>query len=305
MIYILLASYNGEKFIEEQLRSLLAQTEQNFILFVNDDKSTDNTYKILQEYSKMYPEKIFATQNDTNSGSAKHNFFKLMTECKSDYVMLCDQDDIWLPDKIEKTLKKMHELEHKYSKDTPIAIRTNLTVVDENLKIIKKSMWTKIRQINRNINLRTVLGCNVITGCTAMYNRALADLIFGNPKYFIMHDYWLALIACAFGKVGSLLQPTILYRQHANNCVGFKKTKSNSCDLYNTFYQAHSFLDVYSTSISKKNLKLINSYIQIPKMNKVCRVWTMVKLRTFCSGGPLKKILHVLLIFRSKKLTGY
>ena len=106
MVSILLASYNGAPYIAAQIDSILQQTFRDFMLYIRDDCSNDGTWEIVQAYAAKEPDRIVALQNEENSGSAKHNFFKMMQEHQDNYVMLCDQDDVWHPDKIEKNRDK-------------------------------------------------------------------------------------------------------------------------------------------------------------------------------------------------------
>jgi len=188
VISILLASYNGENYIAEQIESLLAQTEKDFKLFIRDDKSTDETFSIAQGYERKYPGKIFAMQNSENTGGAKRNFIKMMIEHKDEYVMLCDQDDVWLPDKIEKSLEKIREMEEYYGTSMPILVHTDLKVVDEGLNVISHSYEAMANTSFKNNALRNLLTMNIAAGCTALYNRALADIIQAEPSYFVIHD---------------------------------------------------------------------------------------------------------------------
>lgn len=233
MISILMATYNGERYIKEQIDSILAQTVQDFVLYINDDCSTDATPAILAEYAARCPGKVIVTANANNSGSSKQNFLHLMARPAApapaaDYFMLADQDDFWLPDKIEKTLAKMRELEAAHGADTPLLAYTDLKVAAEDLTIIADSMMHRVNADFADISLKGELVQNTLTGCTAMYNRALAALITEStlPAYTVMHDWWLMLLAVTFGHAGYLAEPTILYRQHGDNSVGTRNMRS-------------------------------------------------------------------------------
>ena len=112
-IYILLATYNGEKYLKEQLDSLFEQTNQHWTLWIHDDNSKDNTVNIIKKYKSKYPDQIEFLDDDISTGGAKENFTYLLDNINDDYdyIMFCDQDDVWLEDKIEITLKKMLEIE--------------------------------------------------------------------------------------------------------------------------------------------------------------------------------------------------
>ena len=308
MISILLASYNGGKYITEQIDSLLAQTNLDFKLFIRDDKSTDNTYEIISEYAQKYPGKIFASQNERNSGGAKHNFIKMMIEHKNDYVMLCDQDDIWLPDKIEISLAKIREMETMHGKETPLLVHTDLHVVNERLKTISPSFKAAMNADYSKTRLRNQIIQNTLTGCTAIYNRALSDLVTETPQYMIMHDWWLMLITAAFGKATALDEQTVLYRQHGNNDTGAKdvRTLRYKIDkllhgkevrkaLSDTYMQARSFFDLFHGNLTSVQKDLLTKYCDIPNHVKPVRWITICRLGVL-KNGFARKIANFIFI---------
>ena len=135
-ISVLMAAYNGSRYIRRQLDSLLGQTVTGFRIFIQDDCSTDGTWDILAEYEQAYPGRFIITRTKKNTGSPKFNFIQLMINTRDDYLFLSDQDDIWLPDKVEKTLARVMELERQYGRGTPILVHSDLTVVNEQLDTI-------------------------------------------------------------------------------------------------------------------------------------------------------------------------
>ena len=298
MISILLTSYNGEKYISEQIESLLNQTMQDFRLFISDDRSTDNTFEIALEYAGKYPGKINIVQNKENSGGAKYNFIKMMIEHKDDYVMLCDQDDVWLPNKIEATLTKMKTMENEFGARTPLLVHTDLCVVNEKLETISPSFKAAMNADYGKTRLHNQIIQNTLTGCTAMYNRALADLIIiGIPPFIVMHDWWLMLIASAFGKISSLDMQTVLYRQHNMNEIGAKDVRTfryklrkiiNNKEIKEaiagTYLQAESFLNVYKRQLSQEQIDLLEEYCKIPLKNKLKKWQTVLRLGTLKNG---------------------
>ena len=134
-ISILLAAYNGEKYIREQIESVLSQTYANWELIAHDDGSSDATPAILSEYASLYPEKIRIIDAPP-TGSAKDNFFFLMNNTDGQYVMFCDQDDVWHADKLEKTIAEMQSIEEELSPETPILVFSELRVTDENMNTL-------------------------------------------------------------------------------------------------------------------------------------------------------------------------
>lgn len=296
MIYIAMATYNGEKFIKQQLDSILNQTYKDWYLYVSDDCSTDNTLTILKEYQSLYPEKIKVISNDIPSKSAENNFFNLILSLDKncDYVALCDQDDVWLENKLELTFYKMCELENKYGKEKPILVHTDLKVVDENLNVLSNSFFEFQNISPERTLLRNLLIQNNITGCTTMINNSLLNLINSKPKECTMHDWWIGLIACCFGYIGYIKTPTMLYRQHSNNQVGAKDAKSVefiSHKLKNRaivkenyrkmFVQANLFLDEFKNNLSDEQKEVLNAYLKIPKLNRFGKIRQIIKYKFY------------------------
>lgn len=307
MINILMATYNGEEYIKQQIESLFNQTIQDFILNVCDDHSTDSTYEILLKYAKQYPDKIHVSQNSQNSGSAKGNFFELMLRNQDDYIMLCDQDDVWLPNKIEISLSAIQKREMVAGKQTPILLHTDLCVVDKDLHMVNPSL-------NHMLDLHVEFGTlasqivqNTITGCTTMYNRALAELI-KKPPFCIMHDWWIGLVATAFGEKIYLPEATILYRQHDRNVIGAKHVHSLGyiinrvlhirdirALLDTTYQQASAFLQEYEMLLNDIQIEFLQEYVSIPTLPKFKRWHKIGKLRTV-KHGFLRRVAQLLYI---------
>lgn len=221
-VAVLIAVYNGEKYLAEQLDSLLAQTYTDWIAYIHDDGSSDRTPMILEQYAHRYPERFILLDGEA-TGSAKDNFFYLFGSVEAPLYMCCDQDDVWLADKIEKTLREMRLAERET--DIPCLVYTDLKIVDESLHVISGSM-DQYQKLNcRDARINHVLVQNVVTGCTMMINRQLRDMILSlkDREKIVMHDWWAALIAAQFGVLHYLDEATILYRQHDENDTGAKK----------------------------------------------------------------------------------
>lgn len=218
-IAILMATYNGEKYICQQIDSILSQTCKDWELYIHDDGSTDNTIAAVESYVEKYPDKIHLIDGKS-TGGAKYNFFYLFGQVEAPYYMTCDQDDVWLDKKIELTYDKMLTIEDKA--DIPCLVYTELRVVDSVLNTIADTMseYQSLDCHKRTIN-QFILQ-NSVTGCTMMVNRALRDkmLRITNIDNTIMHDWWAALVAAQFGKTAFIDEPTILYRQHGDNSLG-------------------------------------------------------------------------------------
>jgi glycosyltransferase involved in cell wall biosynthesis len=220
-VQVLLATYNGERFLREQIDSILAQTLPGVSILARDDGSQDGTVDILREYAQRFPERFQIVPTGSPAGSAKGNFLALMQESTAAYVAFADQDDVWMPEKLELQMAAIRSLERQYGAESPLLVFCNLRVVDDQLALLAPSFWALRNLEPRNIfRLERLLMENVVTGCTALINAPLVRLARSMPEDVPMHDWWVALLACVFGHAAILRRPLLLYRQHANNVIG-------------------------------------------------------------------------------------
>lgn len=225
-VIILLASYQGSAYIREQIGSIQAQTHSNWGLLVRDDGSSDETVAIVSEMAAM-DERIRLMPPDAYAtGGAAANFSALMqlaAQTDGRYFMFADQDDVWIPDKIELLLKKAMNAEAEAGYGAPVLVHSDLEVVDARLQRLHPSFfrYQGIRHRSEG-SLRVLFPQNFVTGCTSLFNRAALDLALPVPSEVVMHDWWLALIAAAAGQIDFVDRPTVRYRQHDLNQVGAK-----------------------------------------------------------------------------------
>ncbi len=307
MVEILLATHNSEKYLRELLDSLLSQTLPDLCILVSDDGSTDGTMEILREYAGNN-KNISLLENSLPLGGAKENFFHLTKHADADYVLFADHDDVWLPNKAEDTLAVMLEMEKESGADTPILVHTDLMVVDERLSLIASSMMESQKLCKTCNTLNRFLPQNHVTGCTMMANRALVRKIrAGDLGLVIMHDWWLALVASAFGRIGFLDQATIKYRQHSKNEIGavdtrgydyvksnLKNTERLKKRLMDTYLQAGEFYETYKNDLSKRNAEIVRSFAEFPKINKFAR-WARLFGYKYFKYGFIRKIGQLIL----------
>lgn len=271
-IDILMATYNGEQYLREQIESILCQTYSEFRLIISDDCSTDNTRKIIKEYEKK-DTRIVSYFQEKNLGYIK-NFEFLLTKVENDIYMLSDQDDYWLPEKIEHTYDFLKE-------NNADLVFTDLTVVDKDQAIINKSFNDLMKltpKINKTVNNKEfVYLYNCVTGCTLMAKKQFLDKILpipSNSKH-LLHDHWIALVTSINGKIAYLPERLINYRQHGNNQIGAKHKN----------YQNDSLEEMRNHFINVK-LGIFESYIKNPKVftnelkdrnNKVYKYYKMLQ----------------------------
>lgn len=292
-IDVVLATYNGSRYLKEQIVSILNQSPAVH-LYIRDDLSNDDTSLILQDYQKAFPDRITVLKSESRLG-IKGNFSRLLEETTSDYVLFADQDDLWLPGKVELTLKRMRKLEEKEGKEKPLLVHTDLIVTDEGLKTLHPSFWRYTHLIPKKAKtFNRLIVQNVITGCTMMLNRPLIQLVLPIPSEALMHDWWCGLAASAFGSIGEVEEATILYRQHQNNTLGAKRFGSLK-HLYEGFKklvrkdlskkkQARIFYDRYKNMLSTGQKRMLEDYLRIDTEPLLFSRYLMLKNRFFKNG---------------------
>lgn len=292
-VYILLAAYNGETYLKAQLESIRQQTYKKWHLIIRDDHSSDDTLTVARRFQADMPEgQVDVFENEIPTGSAGANFLRLIEDAKNAgaaYVMFCDQDDVWLPKKIEYTLKAMKRQETKAAR--PVLVHSDLCVVDEKRHVIAASMQ-RYQKLPTDSSVRQLLIQNNVTGCTVMINAPLLELIWraarcDEAQYIVMHDYWAALTAAVFGDIVYIRRPLIEYRQHGDNSVGamnasgfrymyerYKAGRAQFCErITDTMRQAGAFVTVYEAELEKNPYKaLIKAYAKLPDASKTDKI---------------------------------
>ena len=221
MTAILMSTYNGERYLAEQLDSVIAQTDTEWRLYIRDDGSTDGTVSILHAYAEKDSRLTVITDGE-NLGACR-SFERLLAQSgKADYYAFADQDDVWLPDKLSICLSSIRK-EETASPGKPVLVHTDLKVVDRQLQPIAPSFWQYggiVPDILDN-NIRFIAICNSVTGCAMLMNHAARECALPFLPNVFMHDAWIALaVLKAGGRIISIPQATLLYRQHTDNVCG-------------------------------------------------------------------------------------
>lgn len=306
-ILIVLCSYNGERYIAAQIESILAQTEPGIRLLISDDCSSDRTAEIAAQYAERFPSQVSLVRRKVPSGGAARHFMcalqgaeKLRAQdgARADYVMFADQDDVWHPNKVEKTLHVMQRAERRCGADTALLVHCDMRVTDAAGQV-KADSYVRYQQMSpERRRLNQLLVQNNVTGGAMMMNRALVGRLRRHPvpEHAVMHDHWIALAAAAFGEIVFLDEALYDYRQHDGNVLGASKggrmreiadrlglfrtdgkTKTDmdrrSASAYAAlFRQAAEFGRQYGAELSLTQRKTLRRFLSLPKKTRIGKI---------------------------------
>ncbi len=303
-ICIIMAVYNGEEYLAEQIDSLLNNSCQNFTLHIFNDHSQDRSETIINEYAGKYPGKIYAHHHTENHGVIR-NFLEGTRIMDADYYMFCDQDDVWMPDKIQHSLDAMEQLEST-ADGKPCVVFGDARIVDRNLQALAPSFQRQSRFHTDALDPAHILMENKLIGCTILFNRSLRQMLTTFPSAIRMHDWWIALIGSFFGKITYLDEPLLLYRQHENNVVGgssflaeirnrlFHLQKQRQV-LYDTCAQAAAFRETYQDILTPGQSALLSAFATLPDINWIARRYRILRYH-FLKSGIIRNIGVLLVI---------
>lgn len=288
MVDIVIATFNGEKYIRQQLDSILNQTYRDIRIIIRDDGSDDDTVLIVKEYEKKNPEKVKLIIDSVKCGSSPSNFMQAMKNTSADYIMFSDQDDYWLPIKVQHSLEHMLEIENKVGKDKPVLIFGSYRPVDENLNDIADNV-KKRQEAAYKLNFSSLLVQNYVNGCLMMVNRRLLNMMGEYDDRILMHDWWAALLAAGAGEIKHIEEVMMLYRQHGNNVVGSVNVKSTryrlrklldpstrkTADLY--LKQAKLLCERNNRDLKNENRESLSNFINLYTKRKLFRVISLIR----------------------------
>lgn len=292
---ILLATYNGAPYLPALLASLEAQTDAGFRVLAADDGSSDDTATILRDWaSRMGPQRARILAFPERAGGARGNFARLLAASEARYVLFADQDDVWHPTKVARTLAALRDLEANHGADKPCLAFCDLRVVEADLTVRHPSLWA-FQQLDTvsGLHPRHLLMENVVTGCAMGINAAARSIALPIPDAAIMHDWWLALCCVFAGHVMAIPDALIDYRQHGGNDVGASRWSLYQRLLarlrpegrnggYRLFLkqrldQASAVTRQIGTGISADNRMLLERFAGLPDQSWPVRRWTALK----------------------------
>ena len=313
-IAIVLASYNGARYIEDQIRSIQSQSVESWSLFIRDDGSSDDTVARVTALLGDNHRIILVRDNLGTLGPIK-NFAELMRlalEDGADYVFLADQDDVWHPEKLRIFLDEMGRLERVAGKALPLLVHSDLEVANSAMETIHPS-FMKYTGISPDQSALGILLCqNVVTGCACMVNRALLNLALPVPQGVLMHDWWLALLASACGRIGFIDQALVRYRQHGGNVIGAEsylnrikkfiytptRWRRNLFVVRQSIIQANllaEHLSSYNVVIQNSVRELINGYGKLLNVSPLRRPFILMKYKIH-KQPMLSNILFIMVV---------
>lgn len=311
-ITILMATYNGSAYLERQLDSILNQSYPHWELIIRDDQSTDQTVQLIEKY-KALDSRINIIHAGSAYGSACSNFSALFDWAFQNHktcIMFADQDDIWLPNKIEVSLKHLQQQQLKYGLETPLLSYGNLSFIDDQDQPIKADL-----PLPSSLHLETLMNENYAWGCTMIMNEAAIKLINHIPIDAVNHDYYVALVVSAFGKVNLIEDHLILYRQHAQNVSGnvekmsfssrinryIKDTDYMLKPLIDNYKLVQSFYQTYQGRLNSKQQQMINGFLIAYYKGFFPLLFTMFKYRILKIGtGKNLVYFYTLFLLRKK-----
>ena len=294
-VQIIMATYNGEKYLEEQMDSLLAQTWTDIRVEVCDDGSTDHTCDVIERYAQK-DSRISIHRNEENKGYVR-NFLEGMQRSEAEYIMFCDQDDIWDQNKIEVTLGAMEQAE-RGSADIPILVFTDAINFDSDTG--QGRSHEKSHLNIKKVDTAHLFMENKVIGCTVMVNRAVLPYLTEIPQEIRVHDWWLALICSHFGQIVYVDRPTLRYRQHSGNMIGGSSFGSYVKDrlagirdqreaLHSSYRQGQAFLSLYSDRMTQEQRETAQKFAALAETGWFMRRWNMMKYG-FTKSGMVRNI---------------
>ena len=299
---VILCTYNGEKYLEKQIKSIMEQDREDFCLLYSDDGSTDSTKAILQSLQEKYGRRMRAFPRPMHSGSPAKHFLSILSALAKgevetenlEYIFLADQDDEWFPDKLSKTISVIGEEERKFGESLPILCHTDCTLVNTEGKLLAKSYRRYQKLPGASYRFSRLLLQNHVTGASVGINKALLQYCKEIPEQVKMHDHWLALLANCFGEIQYLPYATYAYRQHGENVLGAKKASvlkeceerlaaSKEKDKEDTIYSSYRALfaqgrelkRLFGERLPEIKRKVLEAFLSLEEKSRLGKITTM------------------------------
>lgn len=298
-IDILMATFNGARWLDTQLASIFAQSYTNWRLIIRDDASTDGTADVIRTWRDRYPHKIlFLDEGNQSRLGLSGNFSALMHASTAAFIAVSDHDDIWYGDKLAKNVSAVVTLAGSKAADIPLLMHSDVTVVDGNLKQLYPSgMRFMGLAPRRKRTIGTLCLENSANGCTLIFNRKLLEMSYPIPSE-IHVDWWLAFVACAFGKIQYLPEATIYWRRHDTNISEASSMKATIKGILNplthrkafyiklerNFIAAQTMLERFQETLSPSQKNTLHAFLSLPQIGFFARRIAILRYKLFFSS---------------------
>ena len=283
---VLLAAFNGSAHLPGLLESLRSQTDRDFYVLMQDDGSTDGTQKILSEAAAQDVRFLFGSEQGFHLGAAG-NFLSLIRQADADCCLLCDQDDVWEPEKVCVLKQALLDLGEQYGNETPLLVHSDCSLIDEAGEMIGSSFFRHQGWDPAAVSLQQLLVQNNVTGCALIMNEPLRKLIAAHAKAkdLFMHDWFIALTAASFGRIAFVSRPLTQYRQHGENAIGasakpllvrgltaLRNGKDAKRRILLTYTHTKVFRKLYGDGLPEPARNIVEAYLATQHMRKIPRV---------------------------------
>ncbi|WP_315369805.1 glycosyltransferase family 2 protein [Oribacterium sinus] len=299
---VILCTYNGEKYLEKQIKSIMEQDREDFCLLYSDDGSTDSTKAILQSLQEKYGRRMRAFPRPMHSGSPAKHFLSILSALAKgeveienlEYIFLADQDDEWFPDKLSKTISAIKEEERKFGESLPILCHTDCSLVNSKGELLAKSYRRYQKLPGASCRFSRLLLQNHVTGASVGINKALLQYCKEIPVEVKMHDHWLALLANCFGEIQYLPYASYAYRQHGENVLGAKKAsilqecgdrladsgEKDKEEIIHTSYRAlfaqgRELKRLFGENFPEEKKKVLEAFLSLEGKSRLGKITTM------------------------------
>jgi len=300
-INILMATYNGEKYVAEQIDSIINQSYENWNLLIRDDGSNDDTVNIINYYSN-FDNRIKIILDDKGNLGLIKNFEELLKYSDSEYIMFSDQDDVWLENKVQVIFSSMLKLKEKHVEGTPLLVHSDSYIVDDNLNIISSQF---IGKRGNGKGIEKILFAPCVQGSSMMINKSLKRFVLPFPKNINIHDYYISLVNELIGKRKFLESSLMYYRQHSKNEIGvnnsllYKIKKLLKRDFYLSSLEekltVKTIYNKFHNKIKDKDRDIIEKYFYIANKNNLFKkIFYVFKNNFRATDGQLALIFKIL-----------
>jgi len=260
---ILLSVYNGGKYLQQQLQSIVLQDHQQWLLWIRDDGSNDNSVEIIKQFKRDNPDRVKIVADQKGNIGYSASFTELLRYSTSSYIMFCDQDDIWFPNKIAELLLSLKQEEEMHP-GKPVLAFSDLEVINDKMEVV--TTFNKHFNFKKKVSGTVFFLRNYAPGCNMLFNRTLLNCAFETDNIIGYYDYWLILVGCSVGQIVYADKPLMQYRLHAGNTIGLKTKNEPLLKRINTAAKTclkYCFRNKpYRDIVYLKNIEQINNICQ-------------------------------------------